>query len=193
MSVPSVNKEKSERIEKMDQLEKVEKIREKTGVTYEEAKAALEAANGDILDALVYLENQGKVKKPDISVYSTESEKESSAEFKEAARNYETSTEETFGEQVKKFLIWCGKMIKKGCENFFVVSKNEEVILTMPVLVLILLLLLIFWIVLPALIVGLFCGFRYHFRGSIAKSVNVNEACDKAAEAAENIKAEFTK
>lgn len=53
----------------MDQLEKVEKIREKTGVTYEEAKAALEAANGDILDALVYLENMGKVKKPDYRVF----------------------------------------------------------------------------------------------------------------------------
>ena len=39
----------------MDQLEKVEKIREKTGVTYEEANAALDAAGGDVLDALVYL------------------------------------------------------------------------------------------------------------------------------------------
>lgn len=46
----------------MDQLEKVEKIREKTGVTYEEAKAALDAAGGDVLDALVYLESQGKIK-----------------------------------------------------------------------------------------------------------------------------------
>ena len=29
----------------MDQLEKVEKIREKTGVSYEDAKGALEACN----------------------------------------------------------------------------------------------------------------------------------------------------
>lgn len=176
----------------MDQLEKVEKIREKTGVTYEEAKAALEAADWDILDALVYLENQGKVKQPEVSVYSTKGE-DGSEKFKEATEDYQKSTEESFGVQVKKFLIWCGKMIKKGCENFFVVTKKEEEILTMPVLVLILLLLLIFWLVVPALIVGLFCGFRYHFRGNITKSLNVNQACDKAAEAAESIKAEFTK
>ena len=58
----------------MDQLEKVEKIREKTGVTYEEAKAALDAAGGDVLDALVYLESQGKIKEPEVSVYTTKEE-----------------------------------------------------------------------------------------------------------------------
>ena len=56
----------------MELLEKVEKIREKTGVSYEEAKAALEACDEDVLDALVYLENQGKIKKPDVSVYTAE-------------------------------------------------------------------------------------------------------------------------
>ena len=40
----------------MDNLEKVEKLREKTGVSYEEAKAALEATNYDVLDAIIYLE-----------------------------------------------------------------------------------------------------------------------------------------
>ena len=43
------------------------------------------------------------------------------------------------------------------------------------------------------MIVGLFCGFRYHFKGAITRSVDVNYACDKAAEAAETIKQEFTK
>ena len=46
----------------MDNLEKVEKLREKTGVSYEEAKAALEATNYDVLDAIIYLEKNGKVK-----------------------------------------------------------------------------------------------------------------------------------
>ena len=68
----------------MELLEKVEKIREKTGVSYEEAKAALEVCGEDVLDALVYLENQGKIKKPDVSVYTTEAEP--SEEVKEAAR-----------------------------------------------------------------------------------------------------------
>ena len=45
----------------MDNFEKVEKLREKAGVSYEEAKTALEQCNYDLLDAMIYLEKQGKV------------------------------------------------------------------------------------------------------------------------------------
>ena len=55
----------------MDNLEKVEKLREKTGVSYEEAKAALEATNYDVLDAIIYLEKNGKVKAPEVTSYTT--------------------------------------------------------------------------------------------------------------------------
>lgn len=177
----------------MDQLEKVEKIREKTGVTYEEAKTALEAAGGDVLDALVYLEGKGKIREPEVSVYSSGAKEDSSEEFKQAAQKYDDSTRETFGDQVKKFMKLCGRLIQKGCENFFIVEKKQEEILTMPVIVLVLLLVFAFWIVLPLMVVGLFCGFRYHFKGAITRSVDVNYACDKAAEAAESIKQEFSK
>ena len=44
----------------MDQMEKIETLREKTGCTYTEAKAALEASGGDLLDALCWLEQRGK-------------------------------------------------------------------------------------------------------------------------------------
>ena len=47
----------------MDNFEKVERLREKADVTYDEAKRALEACNWDMLDALIYLETLGKVKK----------------------------------------------------------------------------------------------------------------------------------
>lgn len=175
---------------KMDQLDKIEKIREKTGVTYQEAKEALEAADGDILDALVYLENQGKIKKPQLQYYTTESGG-SSREFEEAAKAYEGAEDESLGNIVKKFLIWCGKVIKKGGENFFIITKDEEKIMTVPVIVLALLLIFAFWVIIPLLIVGMFCGFRYSFSGNITKSADVNKACDKAAQACESIKQEF--
>ena len=44
----------------MTELEKVEKLREKADVSFAEAKEALDMAGGDILDALIYLEKQGK-------------------------------------------------------------------------------------------------------------------------------------
>lgn len=44
----------------MEQLEKVEKLRERADVSYEEAKEALEACDWDLLDAMVWLEKEGK-------------------------------------------------------------------------------------------------------------------------------------
>jgi dimethylargininase len=55
----------------MDNLEKVEKLRERANVTYEEAKAALEENNWDLLDAMVALEKAGKTNSPRQEQYST--------------------------------------------------------------------------------------------------------------------------
>ena len=37
-------------------LEKIELVRDRTGVTYKEAKEALEAANGNVVDAIIAIE-----------------------------------------------------------------------------------------------------------------------------------------
>ena len=73
----------------MDNLEKVERIREKTGVSYEDAKIALEASGNDMLDAIVYLEKLGKVQGPKQSQYVTAPEVNTSSEFEQAQANYE--------------------------------------------------------------------------------------------------------
>ena len=44
----------------MDLMEKVERLREKTGCSYSEAKAALEETDGELLEALCWLEQHGK-------------------------------------------------------------------------------------------------------------------------------------
>ena len=56
---------------KMDNLEKVEKLRERANVSYQEAKAALEENNWDLLDAMVALEKAGKTDSPRQEQYST--------------------------------------------------------------------------------------------------------------------------
>mgnify|MGYP001002062686 CR=1 FL=1 len=44
----------------MDELEKVDLIKDRTGVSYKEAKEALDANDGDVVKALVYLEDNKK-------------------------------------------------------------------------------------------------------------------------------------
>lgn len=43
-------------------LEKVDIVRDRTGVTYKEAREALEAANGNVVDALINIEESGNRK-----------------------------------------------------------------------------------------------------------------------------------
>ena len=59
----------------MDNFEKVEKLREHANVTYEEAKEALENSNWDILDAMIYLEKNGKTRESQRAEYSTKTER----------------------------------------------------------------------------------------------------------------------
>ena len=50
----------------------VEKLRARAGVTYDEASEALNRSDGDILDALLWLEKNGKTEPPRVSYYTTD-------------------------------------------------------------------------------------------------------------------------
>ena len=177
----------------MSTIEQVEKLKEKANVTYEEAKAALEAASGDMLDAIIYLEKQGKVNAPKqggsfTTSASASAKDEASQGKKEKKENYQDG--ETFSSLVGRFLRWCRKVIYKGNVHMFEVRRQGEVMVSIPLTVLALLLLFAFWIVVPLIVVGLFFGCRYFFRGPDLEKTGLNKVMDAAAEAAETIKKE---
>lgn len=171
----------------MEHLEMVEKLRAKTGVTYEEAKGALEACQWDMLDAIVYLEKLGKVKAPVTSSYSTQYEQ--SEQFEKAASAH--SKPSSFTDTLNRFFGWCGDVIKKGNENFFNIERNGERFVTMPITIFVIMLLFAFWVAVPLLVVGLFFGFKYSFSGKVAEGIDLNDAMNKASEVAESIKKDF--
>ena len=173
----------------MDNFEKVEKIREKTGVSYEEAKAALEANNYDLLDAVIYLEKQGKTNTSSAN-YSTGWENHTSLLVTESPKAKEEKKSDA-SDSIGAFFAWVGKLIKKAWENRFVISKEGKEIGQMPVLVLILLMFGFFWVVIPLLILGLFFDFRYSFKGGSKIEVDLNQFCDKAQSAANDIRNDF--
>jgi len=170
----------------MATIEQVERLREKANVTYDEAKAALEACNNDLLDAIIYLEKQGRVNR--------ESGFYSSAAGAKSGPTAEVPTEEPieeksgFSDLMKRFGRFCMKLIRKGNENSLEVYRNGELRTSMPVNVLALLLLVAFWITIPLLVLGLFFGFRYRFSGpDLGKNV-VNDPMDGMANAAQELK-----
>lgn len=142
----------------MDHFEKVEKLRGRMNVTYEEAKYALEQCDWDVLDALVLLEKKqassestGKQ-----AFFSTRNASEEEAPKKKKKSDGDNG--------LKKAWDWCMKVIKKGCDNAFTISRKGKELVTLPVIVVVLLL-----IFLPisgvALIVGLFLECSYSFSG----------------------------
>ncbi len=160
----------------MDHFEMVEKLRQKAHVSYEEAKAALEQSDWDLLDALVTLENQGKINSQQGESYTTRKE--------EAPRQPEDTDVKG---ALSRFFTFLAEAINKINKINIQVSRHGKETFTLPLSVLILMLVFMFWWVVPLAVVGLFLGFRYRVQGAgIAESVN--KAMDKAAEAAEQIK-----
>ncbi len=179
----------------MDHFEMVEKLRTKANVSYEEAKAALEKSDWDILDALVLLESEGKVNgAPEAREYTTQ-------EKKEYAWNTRNGSEVrlTVSNTLRKLWDWIKALVKKGNRNQFVISRKNkslanqplEELIAFPITVLALLI-LVPGVGLPtiliALVIGLFLGARYSFRGpDVNSSVNdiMGKAQEKAASAVE--------
>ncbi len=171
----------------MDELEKVERLREKAEVSYEEAKKALEECGGDLLEAMVYLEKQGKVKQPEQTSYTTQYEEPEKIE--QAAQ--ETKSSGGFLDMLNRFFAWCGSMIKKGNETNFKVDKQGENIVSIPVTLFVILMIVGWHIILVLMVIGLFVGCRYSFDGSGSVNLDINKAMDSAADVAESIKGEF--
>lgn len=173
----------------MDHLEMVEKLREKANVSYEEARAALEAADWDMLDAVVLLEKQGKVDKK-TARHSTRQENTSEdRQTDDIPKQQYHST--GFGEVLGRFFRWVGRVIHKGNINSLEIEKNGEKIASIPVTAVVLLLIFCFWIIIPLLIVALFFGYRISFSGPNLGREDVNNVMDKASKVADNIKDEF--
>ena len=182
----------------MDKLEKVELIRQKTGVGYDDAKAALDTNNDDVLDAIVWLERMGKTHTSTTS-YTTGvdntkvGESRLSPEMERAQYAYEESTrKKTFGERFDSAWAYIRNLFRKGLSITFVAERNGSRAIELPVTILVIGLFFwgaTFWL----LIAGLFCGFRYHLEGmDSAVSVNLNDAMNKAADGAESIKNALT-
>ena len=126
----------------MTDFEKIEKLREHADVTFEDAKAALEAANGDLLDAIIWLERNGKVKGPAESTHSTKYEDQ--AEYVSVSEKVKQSKKEKAPKEKKEkdSKDFSENMFVQGVKrvwnfligNSFVVSKNGKDYVVLPLL-----------------------------------------------------------
>ena len=177
----------------MTTLEQVEKLRAMANVSYDEAKAALDASNGDLLEAIIDLEKQGKVNAPTGGGYYSSEKTIDASEvvFDKSCwekENKNCNGGETFSSLMKKLGKFCLKLLRKSTTNYFEVLKGKQSKASVPVIALVLLFIFAFGVTIPLLIIGLFFGFRYRFKGPDFSGNTINDAMNSAADAAENLK-----
>ena len=88
-------------------LEDVDKVIERTGVSYKEAKEALEMSDGDIVDAIIYVE--------------------------ETLKNNRELKKEEKGQTIEEFKLWLKELINKGNVARIKIKKDEQVLVDVPV------------------------------------------------------------
>ena len=176
----------------MEMLEKVELVREKTGVSYQDAKEALEACSYDVLDAIIWLENAGKASSQTASYETTETTtRMASPEMQQAQEEYRRTSKRTkVGEFWSSFCNQFRKILRAGFDMTFIAERNGERNIAMP-LIIVVVGILAWGASIWLLILGLFFGFRYRIEGASSFTVDVNDVMDKAADAAESIKDDF--
>lgn len=156
----------------MDHLEMVEKLREKANVSYEEARDALEAADWDLLDALLMLESEGRLNEENQAEYTTRPTKEAKKQ----------STRKKHGEGVVAQLMRGIAKVVRKCNAVTVrITKHNETRMELPLTAVILLVVFMFWWVIAAALIAMVFGYRYSVAG-LKFDADVNEAMDKAGD-----------
>ena len=199
---------------KMDILEKVEALREKANISYEEAKNILDVANGDLLEAMVLLERQGKIRKPETELMRSDAEDASdntaseetvekkdisdhtadesdhTADEKAAAAgnaNAGTKNSECNRQKVKRAVR---KLIEVLKNNSLHVTRKEENIFILPAWAFALILLFAWKPLLIIMLVSLFFQVRYSIEGKNDLQA-ANDFLNKVGNMAEEVAGEF--
>ncbi|AOT70803.1 DUF4342 domain-containing protein [Geosporobacter ferrireducens] len=143
-------------------LEKIDLLRERAHVSYQDAKEALERCNNDIVEALVYLEQDHKVKP----------EKKASCESK-------------FFSKVKT-------VVQKGNETKLVIAGKKDNLINIPLTAAILITIVATPVVIVGVPVALLTNHKIRIEKKDGQDVEVNEILDKMSSAVSSVKEKFT-
>lgn len=178
----------------MERDEMIKILMEKAKISHEEAEEVLQICDWDLLDSIIYLERKGKIENNEATTV-IEVEQESKEEYKEENKKEGSKNKKKksggIGTVIGRIFKFIGKLISKGNENHFEITKENEKPIKISLIISVLLLIFAFWPVVILLVVGLFFGYKYSITGSNINNDKVNDILDKVSESANNIKDDF--
>ena len=172
-------------------LEQVERLREKASVSYGQAKQALEYSGGNLLDALIYLEEKGIIPREEGAYFSTKGETPPPPEPEEppAAREQKGKKSGVGVVPVRRgsFKRLFSTLRRWLVDNELEIWRKDKPITALPVLILILLVVFAYYVTIPLLVLGLFLGFRYRFSGPDLEREDLNHVMGSVADTAADL------
>lgn len=170
-------------------LEQVEKLRGYSGASYTDCKEALERSGGDLLEALLDLERQGKsataakggsyTTRPGAANPTSGGSVTATAPAAgESGSKARPDWEKTLRNLVRSFV----NIFRHASANRLEIWRGDTLFSSAPVAVLIIMAVFAFWITLLLLAVGLFLGCRYRFAGPDVGWEAVNDALGNVSE-----------
>ncbi len=176
----------------MDRFELVEKLVKSTGVSYEIAKIALESSGWDLLDAVIWLEKNGKVEVKS-NHFTTDPEQQQQQARSAEQQQQQQRAEAPRGSAQTQSSRGSGRILHsifakiRGIlfDNELVVCKQSgEIFLELPIWLTILLFCLAFWPTLIVLILVFILGFRFRFHGPDLGGEMLNSILNRAENSA---------
>ncbi len=143
----------------MDHFEMTEKLRERANVSYEEAKEALELNEWDMLEAIVYLEREGKTSRSE-RPQEQANQQEDKAEAKQTEKKRRVA-----GNLFESAANALASLVEKGNRNRLEIYREGKVMTKLPLTVVVIVTLCMFWVVVPAMLIGWFAGCSYRLSG----------------------------
>ena len=177
----------------MEEFTKVEKLVEITGVSFEDARDAIRACDGEMVDAMVYLEKLGKVtyknsKNTDPRFAPiTEAEMAAAAAKRDAIRAERLARIERrrggFGEFVRKVMRFL-------THNKVSISKEGQEFASIPLLVVLIICSMSVGFAVVAVFISMMFGYDYSFKGE-SNFDAANRAMAHVGATAGTVKAEY--
>ena len=155
-----------------NELKKIDILIERANVTYEEARMALEETDGNLVEALIKLEKEDRIRpkqKPQQARPERKERKERSHhEERHAHREHRREEMRDAGDKLKK--------------HRFVLHKDSEVFLDIPTWVALLVILFTLPFSLFALLLAIIVGFQMQIRSYTGKEYSVDQPIREVAQ-----------
>ena len=158
-------------------LEKIDHIRERANVTYTEAKEALEATDGNMIDAIILLEKEHKT-------HGSGPKKTQQQEKSEYRRQATKNTADDLLEGFKKIL-------KTLNETRVIMFNEQRVVFDVSMTITLLLAAFAFPLTVAILIIGLLTGQRFKISKKSKVSETLNRFFDKASAVTDDVLKNF--